>query len=54
MEGNIWKKERVKTKDGTMLVEKQAAKERWYDYFEGLLNQEDGEAEIDAEEEKIN
>ena len=41
--GNL---ERV-NKDATMLVEKEAVKERWTEYFKGLLNvEEDRKAEI--------
>ena len=55
----IWKKvqrtrketsgneEKVKRDNGTMLVEKKAVKERWVEYFDGLLNvEEDREADI--------
>ena len=36
--GTSGNEEMVKTEDGTMLVEKEAVKERWVEYFEGLLN----------------
>ena len=36
----------MKTKDSTMLVEKEAIKERWTEYFEELFNiEEDREAD---------
>ena len=39
----------MKTEDGIMLVEKEAVKERWAEYFEGLLNvEEDRKSEIVA------
>ena len=39
----------MEAEDGTKLVEKEAVKERWTEYFEGLLNvEEDREAEIAA------
>ena len=31
------KEERLKTKDGIMMVENKAVTERWADYFEGML-----------------
>ena len=41
--------ERLKTENGTMLVEKKAIKERWVEYFELMLNvEEDKEAKIVA------
>ena len=41
--------ERVKTKDGTMLVEKEAVKEGYNEHFEVLLNvEEDRKIEIQA------
>ena len=50
--GTSRNEEKVKIENSTMLVEKEAAKERWAwaKYFEGLLNvKEDGETEIVAE-----
>ena len=44
--GKDGKEERVKAEDGTVLVEKQAVEERWAEYFEGLLNEEE-ESETD-------
>ena len=36
--GTPGNEERMKADDGIILVEKEAVRERWADYFEGLLN----------------
>ena len=47
--GTSRNEERVKAEDGRMLVEKDEVRERWAEYFEGLLNVNEGrEAEIVA------
>ena len=47
--GTSEKEERVKTEDGTMLVEKEGFKKRWAEYYQVLLHVEkDREAEIVA------
>ena len=47
--GTFGNKERVKREDGTILVEKEAVKERWVEFFEVLFNvEEDKEVEIVA------
>jgi len=47
--GTSGKEERVKTENGRLLIEKDAVRKRWAEYFERLLNaEEDREPEIVA------
>ena len=41
-ERSIGKEKRVKDRDGNMLVEGNSVKPRWAEYFDKLLNMEDG------------